>query len=132
MVGPLLPVERGVRSGPPGPPHFTYILDIRACNMGHACGYNIVFYTIYRFYFKVFFIEGIISNLESWKETRKFTLISLKGFGLGKRSLEEKISEEFQNLYEVLEQTKGRPFCVNKILGQAVSNIICGIVFGKR
>ncbi|XP_035667221.1 cytochrome P450 2U1-like [Branchiostoma floridae] len=67
-----------------------------------------------------------------WKQQRKFTLRSLRDFGFGKRSLEGKILEEAEGLKEEILKTANTPFNVRPLLQNAVSNVICSIVFGAR
>ena len=56
----------------------------------------------------------------------------MRDFGLGKRSLEERIRDEGKALVEQMKAEGGKPFDPNQYLGPAVSNIICSINFGKR
>ncbi len=77
-------------------------------------------------------ISGIVFNHHSYKTARKFALTAMRDFGLGKRSLEERIQEEGIALVEQMKSEGGKPFDPNQWLGPAVSNIICSINFGKR
>ncbi|XP_078677535.1 cytochrome P450 2J2-like [Branchiostoma floridae x Branchiostoma belcheri] len=67
-----------------------------------------------------------------WKEQRKFTLMSLRDFGFGKRSIEGKIIEESQALQSEIAKFDGQPFSTHRLLQNAVANVICNIVFGDR
>ncbi|XP_067317012.1 cytochrome P450 2G1-like [Anolis sagrei] len=74
----------------------------------------------------------VFSNGERWKQLRRFSLTTLKHFGMGKKSIEEQIQEEAQFLLEELQKTKEKPFEPSSLLSRTVSNIICSIVFGNR
>uniref|UniRef100_A0AAR2IWS9 Cytochrome P450 2K1-like n=1 Tax=Pygocentrus nattereri TaxID=42514 RepID=A0AAR2IWS9_PYGNA len=74
----------------------------------------------------------LFSNGDNWKEMRRFSLSTLRDFGMGKRGSEEKIIEETHYLREVFEQFKGNPFDTKQPLNYAVSNIISAIVYGSR
>ncbi|KAJ8378492.1 hypothetical protein AAFF_G00239560 [Aldrovandia affinis] len=73
-----------------------------------------------------------LSNGHLWKRQRRFALSTLKNLGMGKRSLESFILEESKFVLEVIEHEKGNPFDPHCLLNQAVSNIICVLVFGHR
>ncbi|XP_035297751.1 cytochrome P450 2C26-like [Cricetulus griseus] len=74
----------------------------------------------------------IFSNGSRWKETRRFTLMTLRNLGMGKRSIEDCVQEEAQSLVEELRKTKGSPCDPTFILGCAPCNVICSIIFQNR
>ncbi|XP_021056208.1 cytochrome P450 2J3-like isoform X3 [Mus pahari] len=81
----------------------------------------------------VFKDNGIIfSNGQKWKEQRRFTLMVLKNFGVGKKSLEQRIQEEAYHLVKAIGEEKGQPFDPHFRINNAVSNVICSINFGER
>ncbi|CAH1269317.1 CYP2U1 [Branchiostoma lanceolatum] len=67
-----------------------------------------------------------------WKDQRKFAIMSLRDFGVGKRSMEGKILEEARALGEEICKKDGRAFSISQMMQNAVSNVICSIVFGCR
>ncbi|PIK54511.1 putative cytochrome P450 2D15-like [Apostichopus japonicus] len=69
---------------------------------------------------------------ENWKEMRKFGANALRNFGVGKRSVANKISEETHFLVAAIKETKGNKFDPVLLVNNAVSNIICNISFGER
>ncbi|XP_078081265.1 cytochrome P450 2J6-like isoform X2 [Mustelus asterias] len=67
-----------------------------------------------------------------WREQRRFSLTTLRNFGLGKKSLDLRIIKEAGFLNKELESAKGLPFDPHFKINNATSNIICSIVFGER
>uniref|UniRef100_A0A8C3FYD5 Cytochrome P450 n=1 Tax=Cyclopterus lumpus TaxID=8103 RepID=A0A8C3FYD5_CYCLU len=63
---------------------------------------------------------------------RRFALFTLKYFGVGKKSLEFSILDEFMYISKEIANHKGKPFNPHLIMNNAVSNIICSLVFGHR
>ncbi|XP_073504149.1 cytochrome P450 2K1-like isoform X2 [Phyllobates terribilis] len=77
--------------------------------------------------------HGIIfSNGETWKSMRRFTLSTLRDFGMGKKSVEARIQDELMPLIESFKSHHGKPFNTHLLINSAVSNVICSIIFGKR
>ncbi|KFP13806.1 cytochrome P450 2J2 isoform X2 [Egretta garzetta] len=82
---------------------------------------------------EIFSNIGLVSsNGHLWKQQRRFTLSTLRNFGLGKRGLEERIQEECRCLVDVFGDEQGSPFNPHFKIYNAVSNIICSITFGNR
>ncbi|EMP24841.1 Cytochrome P450 2B2 [Chelonia mydas] len=77
--------------------------------------------------------QGLIfTNGERWRQLRRFSLGTWWNLGTGQRSVAWRIREEAQRLAEEPGNTKGSPFDPTFLLGSAVSNIICCLVFGRR
>ncbi|KAH9513903.1 cytochrome P450 2 sub U member 1 [Bulinus truncatus] len=74
----------------------------------------------------------ILSDTEVAKEIRKFSLSAMRDLGVGKRSLEEKITEEMNVVLEELDKLDGQPHQIKSLLAKATSNIISSIIFNSR
>nr|QLC36636.1 cytochrome P450 2X24 [Kryptolebias hermaphroditus] len=69
---------------------------------------------------------------ENWKEHRRFALMTLRNFGLGKQSMEDRIHDEICYTVKTLEKNVGETFSPQVMFHNAGSNIICQVLFGKR
>ncbi|KAL8173102.1 UNVERIFIED_CONTAM: hypothetical protein K2H54_040079 [Gekko kuhli] len=81
------------------------------------------------------FTEGhgiLFSHGENWKVMRRFTLTTLRDYGMGKRTIEDRIVEECHFLRQKFESYKGKPFETTVIMNAAAANIIVSILLGKR
>ncbi|XP_069823405.1 cytochrome P450 2D14-like [Dendropsophus ebraccatus] len=67
----------------------------------------------------------------TWKEQRRFSLTTLRNFGMGKKSLEERVTEEAQCLCSAFRSQKDQ-FNPHFLINNAVANVICSIAFGDR
>ncbi|XP_072286991.1 cytochrome P450 2B11-like [Pyxicephalus adspersus] len=73
-----------------------------------------------------------LSNGECWKQIRRFSVQTLRMFGMGKRSIEERVQVEAHCLVEALKETHGVPFNPTIYFSQLSANIMCSIIFGNR
>uniref|UniRef100_A0A8C0L863 Uncharacterized protein n=1 Tax=Canis lupus dingo TaxID=286419 RepID=A0A8C0L863_CANLU len=77
--------------------------------------------------------SGIVfSHGERWKQMRRFTLMTLRNFGMGKRSIEDRIQEEAQHLMQALSHTQAQPVDPTFIFACAPCNMIFSILFNER
>ncbi|XP_075463172.1 cytochrome P450 2F3-like isoform X2 [Ascaphus truei] len=72
------------------------------------------------------------NNGEKWKNLRRFALLTLRNFGMGKRSMENRIQEEALFLIKELAKTKGSPIDITNLFAHSVANVICSIIYGSR
>ncbi|XP_031150701.1 cytochrome P450 2F2-like isoform X2 [Sander lucioperca] len=68
----------------------------------------------------------------SWRDHRRFALATLRNFGLGKHSMEERIRTEIQYTVDTLEKSIGNTLNPQVMFHNAASNIICQVLFGTR
>ncbi|KAK1877711.1 Cytochrome P450 2G1 [Dissostichus eleginoides] len=74
----------------------------------------------------------VISNGERYCQLRRFTLTTLRDFGMGRKGMEQWIQEESQHLRDHVKTFKAKPFDPSFLLSLSVSNVICCLVFGQR
>nr|XP_002123213.4 cytochrome P450 2U1-like [Ciona intestinalis] len=75
---------------------------------------------------------AFVDHGPAWKAQRKFGAVTLRGFGVGKKGMEDKIVEEVHYLNDAIRQHEGKPFNILAILSNAVSNNICSVILGRR
>ncbi|KAM4640962.1 cytochrome P450 2G1-like isoform 2-T2 [Discoglossus pictus] len=83
---------------------------------------------------KCFQNTGIIftNDMEGWRLLRRFTFMTFRDFGMGKRIIEDWIHEENQHLISEFRKTNGTVFNPTILLSLASMNVICCILFGHR
>ncbi|XP_073530112.1 cytochrome P450 2K4-like isoform X3 [Phyllobates terribilis] len=74
----------------------------------------------------------VFSNGENWKVMRRFALSTLRDYGMGKRTIEDKIIEEAECLVQKLKSYEGNPFDNLTSINAAVANIIVSILLSHR
>ncbi|XP_028263239.1 cytochrome P450 2F2-like [Parambassis ranga] len=67
-----------------------------------------------------------------WRDLRRFALMTLRNFGLGKNSMEDRIHGEIQYIIKALEKSIGKTLSPQVMFHNAASNIICQVLFGTR
>ncbi|XP_075043096.1 cytochrome P450 2F2-like [Mixophyes fleayi] len=71
-------------------------------------------------------------NGENWKQLRQFSLLTLKDFGMGKKSIEEPLQVEAQHLVHYFRSSNRQPINPSTTLSCASSNIIARVLVGVR
>nr|XP_020007860.1 cytochrome P450 2C18-like isoform X3 [Castor canadensis] len=74
----------------------------------------------------------IFSNGERWKQIRRFSLMTLRNMGMGKKTIEDRIQEETLCLVEALKKTNGSPCDPSFLLSCVPCNVISSIIFQNR
>ncbi|XP_060087006.1 cytochrome P450 2K6-like [Heteronotia binoei] len=74
----------------------------------------------------------VLSNGENWKVMRRFAITTLRDYGMGKKTIEDRIVEECHFLIQKVESFEGKPFETTTIMNAAVANIIVTILLSKR
>ncbi|XP_028645731.1 cytochrome P450 2D3 [Grammomys surdaster] len=67
-----------------------------------------------------------------WREQRRFSVSTLRNFGLGKKSLEEWVTEEAGHLCDAFSTQAGSPFNPYTLLNKAVCNVIASLIYARR
>ncbi|XP_075717050.1 cytochrome P450 2K1-like isoform X2 [Rhinoderma darwinii] len=74
----------------------------------------------------------LLSNGENWKMMRRFTLSTLRDYGMGNKNMEDKIAEECESLMQTFRSYKGKPFNNLTVINAAVANIIVSVLLDQR
>ncbi|KAM3911027.1 cytochrome P450 2G1-like [Leptodactylus fuscus] len=71
-------------------------------------------------------------NGEYWRQMRQFSLLTLKDFGMGRKTLEEPIQVEAHHLVDYFRKSNKQPINPSTTLSCASSNIIASVLVGRR
>ncbi|KAF4086128.1 hypothetical protein AMELA_G00102770 [Ameiurus melas] len=74
----------------------------------------------------------LVSSGERWKQLRRFSLSTLKHFGMGRHTIEDKVKEETTCLVQNISTFGDSTFNPRHLINKAVCNVICSIMFGQR
>ncbi|XP_061029367.1 cytochrome P450 2F3-like isoform X2 [Eubalaena glacialis] len=74
----------------------------------------------------------VVSNGQRWRTLRNFALGALQEFGLGTRTIRDSVLEEAPCLLGEFQDSVGAPFDPWRLLDNAVSHVMCSVVFENR
>ncbi|XP_021056769.1 cytochrome P450 2C70 [Mus pahari] len=74
----------------------------------------------------------VFSNGETWKQTRRFSLMVLRSMGMGKKTIEDRIQEEIIYMLDALRKTNGSPCDPSFLLACVPCNVISTVIFQHR
>ncbi|KAM5145596.1 cytochrome P450 2A5-like [Mantella aurantiaca] len=72
------------------------------------------------------------SDLDRWRELRRFSVLTMRNLGMGKKSVEDCIVEESQHLMTELKKTNESFLDPLLFLKTFAANVICFIIFENR
>ncbi|XP_027259931.1 cytochrome P450 2D27 isoform X1 [Cricetulus griseus] len=67
-----------------------------------------------------------------WREQRRFSVSTMRDFGVGKKSLEQWVTEEAGHLCDAFTQEAGHPFNPITLLNKGVCNVISSLIYAHR
>nr|XP_048300988.1 cytochrome P450 2D20-like [Myodes glareolus] len=67
-----------------------------------------------------------------WREQRRFSVSTMRDFGLGKKSLEQWVTEEAGHLCDAFTKQAGQPFNPITLLSKGVCNVISSLIYAQR
>uniref|UniRef100_A0A3P8U1K4 Cytochrome P450, family 2, subfamily X, polypeptide 9 n=1 Tax=Amphiprion percula TaxID=161767 RepID=A0A3P8U1K4_AMPPE len=74
----------------------------------------------------------MIDHGPNWREHRRFALMTMRNFGMGKRSMEDRIHDEIEYTMKTLEKSIGKTLSPQVMFHHASSNIINQVLYGTR
>ncbi|XP_077654801.1 cytochrome P450 2D17-like isoform X1 [Urocitellus parryii] len=78
--------------------------------------------------------QGVIMATygHAWREQRRFSVSTMRNFGLGKKSLEQWVTKEASCLCTAFANKAGCPFNPMSLLKRAVCNVISSLIYARR